>query len=298
MNDEDFTVPHTALDTYEDQRIKRRNKPTHEVSGLTAHEQRRATSLRVQKVGNLKSTKKYDGRALKLKRPRANIAMRTFYEEVSLPDFKEALEMSQDPKLKMLLFAIGNPRLKMCSFAEICNRCNLTINDISTVWKNHQVYRGMLKMMNHMPQVMEDTAVDAKSKMVQCSQCAGIGKLLEVTVNKQENPICPTCHGDGKVRIIGDKDSRAFLFEAGGLKKGSPGTQVNVNVGSVPTMEQMVEDAEKALNIDFAEIKDDENVSGGESKPQEVGEEVGPDSGSADAGRTDPSEDADAPEEG
>lgn len=262
-----------ALEEYASKRQKSVRWPNRAtINPLGAIEQKRADSLRVNKAKSTsKKLKKYDGRSLANNRPRIDKAMKTFYNEVDMPEFKAALEYSNDPKFQMLMFALGNPRLRGHSFAELCRRCQLSIIDITNLWRNHQVQRGMLRMMNHMPQVMEDTAEDAKAHVHTCTRCDGLGKLEGETINKRVNPVCPECHGDGKIRVIGDKDARALVFESAGLKKAPQGTQVNVNVGSGPSFDETIANAENALDAIDITPGGENAGNGGEKTTETVG---------------------------
>lgn len=241
---------------------------------LNRHEEAEAKKRSTRK-GVARKVKKYDGRALNSARPKRDKIMRVFYEEVDLPEFKEALQFSKDPRFRMLFEAISSPKLHKCSFAELCRRCGLGIHDISNIYRDHQKHRGLMRAYNHMPQILEDTAVDAQTRVVTCDLCNGVGKVFgEDAVNQQESSICPKCHGDGKVRIVGDKDSRKLMFETAGLSKGGAQTAVQVNVGgAVPSLEDMVAEVEDAIDITSNNGDDPMNVE--ESDVWKEGGEAG-----------------------
>lgn len=209
--------------------------------------------------------KKYDGRAFSknaiASRSQVREALDSFYKEVKLPELKQALEVSNDPRYNMLLAAINNPRFNSCSFAELCRKCRMSIQDVVEVWRNHLKTQGIVKMMGHMPEIMEDVAVDSKSKVVVCDMCQGEGRLHDKKVNNIEDPICPECHGDGKVRLLGDKDARLLAFETVGLKKGG-GILVGVNIdnrkGGVPAMEDQISNVEKIFDAEYENITEKE----------------------------------------
>lgn len=273
MNNKDgFEFEDNALER-EMARPERRRRTHPSQRGLNMLTKDEETSVRQShgKRIRLRKSKRFDGRALGRTRPRRDAVMKTFYSEVDLPEFKAALAFSGEPKFQMLMAALSAPALHQCSFGELCRRCNLSINDITALWRNHQIHKGMMRMMNHMPQVMEDTAVDAKSRNVPCSNCDGSGKVDKSSgkntagMGKQLEGVCPECHGDGKVRIIGDKDSRALAFESAGLRKTAPQQNMQVNIGGqLPSLEQMVADAEAAIEVGATEIVE-EPVNGQDS---------------------------------
>jgi hypothetical protein len=123
-------------------------------------------------------------------------------------------------------------------------------------------------MMTHLPDIMEDVAIDSKDKLVVCTMCQGEGKLHDVTVNRRVGAICPECHGDGRIRIQGDKEARNLTFEAVGLKKSGGSINVlQVNDNSrrgVPSMEDQVLDVEKIFDADYTSDADTQNFEEGD----------------------------------
>lgn len=210
--------------------------------------------------------KKYDGRAHSknavVSRQKVREALESFYKEVKMPDIKQALEVSNDPRYNMLLAAINNPRFVNCSFAELCRKCRMSIQDVVEIWRNHLKTQGIVRMMGHMPDIMEDVAVDGKSRTVTCYMCQGIGKLEGQEVNKVKNPICPECHGDGIVRLKGDKDARMLAFETVGLRKSGTAinnvNMLNFNKG-LPSMEDQISDIDHVFDVQATDITEEES---------------------------------------
>jgi len=249
---------------------KRPNHPSHtEVNPLTAAEERG----RRRKHPHSKA-KKYDGRHYSknavVARQASREALENFYKEVKMPELKQALEVSNDPRYNMLLAAINNPRFNNCSFAELCRKCRMSIQDVVDLWRNHLKTKGIVRMMGHLPDIMEDVAVDSKSRMVTCDKCQGEGKLYGQTINRVEDPICPDCHGDGVIRVQGDKDARLLTFETVGLRKGSVGqvNVLNVNKG-IPSMEDQIASLDKVFDADYTMVEEDGN------ERQSVGNDFG-----------------------
>jgi hypothetical protein len=244
---------------------KQRKHPKGRYKGtnmLTAEEE--AQARRAPK--NKRSTaKKYDGRKYGAGRsgsnlPRVREALDNFYEEIKLPELKTALHMADDPRYMMLLGALGNPKWINTSFAELCSKCRLSMNDVVNAWRNYQNTRTLVRTMSHMPEMMESTVIDGISRVVTCPECQGTGKLKDKEINKIKNPVCPECHGDGTIRLIGDKDSRNLAAEVVGLKKSGSIMQINqVNVGKgLSSVEDEIARMEKAdiIDVEYEEVQD------------------------------------------
>ena len=242
---------------------RRRHKhPSHTETHPLDAQKERGRNIQRGKKGIKSKAKKYDGRAFSknavVARAAVREALESFYKEVKLPELKMALEVSNDPRYNMLLAAINNPRLHSCSFSELCRKCRMSIQDVVEVWRNHMKTQGIVRIMGHMPDIMEDVAIDSRSRIVICDQCQGEGKLIGQTTNRIQDPICPACHGDGKLRLGGDKDARLLAFETVGLKKGSVG-QVNVlNVNkNVPSIEDQIANIDQIFEADYQEVNDE-----------------------------------------
>lgn len=155
--------------------------------------------------------------------------MRRFAENVPEDLFTAALESSTDPKFVNFLAARINPLYKNHSLASLARKFNVTLADLDDLYRNYQLHVGMVRMMEHVPQVLVDVAEDAKSRIVVCSRCDGEGKLLDEKQNQRE---CPVCNGIGRVRQSGDKAARDLVFESIGLiGKRGPMVAIQNNFG-------------------------------------------------------------------
>jgi DnaJ-class molecular chaperone len=105
-------------------------------------------------------------------------------------------------------------------------------------------------MSKHMPKVLEDTAIDAKSRFDVCRTCRGTGEIID---GKKDTYVkCWKCSGKGKIRKPGDTDARKLVFESAGLtNKSRPAVNVNVGAGAgaVPPVESDMQGIDRILDI-------------------------------------------------
>jgi hypothetical protein len=238
--------------------VPARWKGRSDINPLTAAEERKRTRLR-------KNSKKYDGRLLSkngtISRTSTKAVLTDFYESVRLPDLKQALQVSHDPRYLTLLSMLNNPRFANNTFPELCRRSKMTLQDVVEVWRLHIKNQGIVRMMGHLPDIMEDVAIDSKSRMVVCDKCQGKGQIFGATINGVADPVCPECHGEGTIRLLGDKSARDLTFETVGLKK-TGGINVNVaqvnNSPKLPSLEDQISSAEDVFDAEYSTLSGEE----------------------------------------
>lgn len=145
--------------------------------------------------------------------------MRTFYESVPAKAFKEALDLSRDLKFEKLLALMSDPARAKDSFGNLCRLADITLNDLHDFWRNHQLHAGMIQMMNHVPKIMVDVAIDAESRNSACTRCDGVGRVIDISPinSKATERLCPVCGGTKEMRVVGDPRARDLIFESIGL---------------------------------------------------------------------------------
>lgn len=173
--------------------------------------------------------------------------MRRFIENVDEGEFKTALEGQSDPKFTLFLAARADPAYRDESFASLCKKFGITLQDVDELWRNHQLHHGMIQMMNHVPQILRDVAEDSKSTTQMCPKCEGLK-----TVADGEPPIirtCPLCKGAGEMRRPGDKASRELVFESIGLtgRKG-PMVAIQQNFGLDSGLEDLLMNTQRVVS--------------------------------------------------
>lgn len=172
--------------------------------------------------------------------------------ERSVPreEMVQLLQSSGDDRVMKLVECLlsSNPDMMKRSLASIASVCRLTQADLIRELSRARVQEGVLRMSKHIPKVLEDTAIDAKSRFEVCENCLGTGDMMD----RENEPVkCVHCNGKGKIRKPGNTEARKLVFEAAGLtnKKG-PG--VNVNVGTpteMPTVEHDMESIDRILEV-------------------------------------------------
>ena len=173
-------------------------------------------------------------------RPRDDKPFMDFFK--ALPDFDEfktALAMSEDPRFNLLLEQILDPANTGINYVVMARRANVTLAEMHNFWKEYNHHRGMIRMVGHMPDVMEDIAKDARSTVENCPSCHGAGE--------KDGIPCKRCNQTGEVRLPGDNNSRQLLFEALGYKQKGPLVAIQQNFDSGSLVEQTSKEIQKIL---------------------------------------------------
>lgn len=188
--------------------------------------------------------------------------MRRLDTLVARPELVGLLETSDDPRYQKLAALLLDPIHRGKTLATIARKVDIGYPDLLRFITSARLAEGVLQMSAHVPQVLEDVAIDAKSRIVTCPACEG-KKVIAVKRNSEADEDggpdgeptvkqCPTCEGTGKLRKLGDADARSLVFETFGLTgKGKGGVIVNVNQQSagVPSMEDELDRATKLLDM-------------------------------------------------
>jgi len=179
--------------------------------------------------------------------PVERTAIDTWMDAVDKQTLEDALAFSDDARFQRFLSIWQSPDGLKRSAASIAQTCGIRLDEFVKFYQNSAVQRGMVRMSEHLPQVLEDVAVDAKSKYVMCETCGGEG---EISDKKGKNErVCPTCKGKGEVRKVGDSDSRKLVFESIGLTgKRGPMVAIQQNFEGLQPLEDVTVAVNKALN--------------------------------------------------
>ena len=136
---------------------------------------------------------------------------RRFEAIVGRGEILEALEATGDRRADVLLSMMLDPAYSSHSFAKLCEKTGLRYQDVLDMLRRAKLDEGLLRMFKHVPDVLEDTARDARSRTKTCWKCDGRGSH-----RKRD---CPECDGTGKIRVVGHVESRKMVLEATGIAR-------------------------------------------------------------------------------
>jgi hypothetical protein len=193
------------------------------------------------------------------KNPLKDEAMRRFIENVDEEAFTTALEEAADPKYQTFLRARLDPHYRGVSFNRLARNFGISLSEIDDLYRKSQIHVGMIRSANHIPHLMEDIAIDARSKLEYCTRCDGKGYVQEEQEGSEaprrsrgaergEERLCPMCKGAKEVRIPGDRTARDLVYESIGLigKKG-PLVAIQNNLTVDSELGELLSSSQKVL---------------------------------------------------
>ncbi len=171
-----------------------------------------------------------------------DVVLRDFKLAVDEDAFVSACSLEPtDSKWGRLHLALMRPD---ANFMQAVRKEGVSLFELNQFWHDSQQHRGTIRMMNHLPDVMEETAVEARARTVKCRTCDGTQVVVV-----QERPVveapdgtlmygekvlvrkaCPECVDSivpGTVVRPGDLESKKLMFKVAGLLKDG---QTNVNI--------------------------------------------------------------------
>lgn len=130
------------------------------------------------------------------------------------------------PKFLALVNMMFDPVGRRQSWPTMIRKSGLTYAEVIECVRDSFMQEGILRQAVHVPQVLEDIAIDSKSTEQMCPGCEGIGHI-EVESGGKENgkkpemveKVCLNCGGSGKIRVVGDLESRKLLFTHLGIQQ-------------------------------------------------------------------------------
>lgn len=212
-------------------------------------------------------------------RPNDDQVFRRLEHSIPRTEWISIMECAGDDKrVKLLLQLLMEPKYRKRTLPWMAMQCGLSYAEVVILFKNHKVGEGTIRMSKHIPQAMEDIAVDSLSKEVTCGNCKGHFEedadgaavasvpVTEVVTDDKTGksqilqkldadgkPMwerCLVCDGVGTLRKVGDAKSRSLMFETLGLiKQPGPLVAVQNNFGGATSMEDSVGAAHAAIDV-------------------------------------------------
>src|SRR5215472_13271022 len=175
--------------------------------------------------------------------PNKDTVFRRLEHSVPREEWLAALDASDNPQVNAIARCMVDPSMSKFSLPTIARRCGVQYTQLLKLITQHRLDQGLLAMSAHVPQVLEDVAVDAKSQMVPCPACEGKGQRVVATVTttidkkkveEEHLSACYACEGTGKLRKAGDSDARKLMFDTLKLTgQKAPLVAQQFNLGSV-----------------------------------------------------------------
>ena len=159
----------------------------------------------------------------KMETPEQREEMATIFAMSSDPRFRELAKQSRD---------------QLCngarSFAWLAEHLNLSYPAIAKEYTELQKSIGYTRAAAHLPDLMEQVMVDAKSVTASCPDCQGTGEVLGPKSEDGAEAVatipCSSCGGAGEHYIPGDIDRLKLALETFQLVGAKPSVAVNFDM--------------------------------------------------------------------
>src|SRR5882724_2338210 len=143
------------------------------------------------------------------------------------------LRMSADPRFQELARRAMNKIVYgQRSFAWIAEDLGLTYPVIAKEYSELQKAQGFIRAAEHLPDLMEQVMVDAKSVTADCKVCKGTGEVLDKTDPDAVAKPCEACGGEGEHYVPGDIDRVKLALETFQIVGGKANVAVNVDLSN------------------------------------------------------------------
>lgn len=164
------------------------------------------------------------------------------------------------------LRSFADPAYNRLSHFTRMRKFGISVSELHQIYLDGQRHIGLLNLANRLPQVIDDTAADAESRLANCPRCDG-ETTVESTRGKQKiMRTCPECEGEGKVKVAGDKHARDLVFESAKLiKQSGPlvaiqnNVQTNVSSGLDSRLEDLMK-LTQSITVGAKEVREERDV--------------------------------------
>lgn len=191
------------------------------------------------------------------------------------------LRHSPSPQVRELCRRASDLIYRSTSFAQLAEHLGLNYHDLAKEYKEIQRSMGYVRAAAHLPDLMEQVALDAKSVWKLCKRCKGT-KVITITPSPKEvkalkaseeymqavvdgdketvdridlqaaphDVECPSCDGEGKIYQLGDVDRLRMALEMFALtNKTGAGVNVNLDLRSTDKPESLESLSETVAGI-------------------------------------------------
>ena len=135
---------------------------------------------------------------------RKDALLRRFEATVGRDGILEALDWSADQPAVALAAMLYDPVYRRFSFAKLCQRVGLRYQDVFDSFRRYSLDIALLRVSRHLPEIVEDTVMDARSTERTCTDCDGMGK--------RDGKPCSYCQGKSTIRVPGDMTCRNIIW--------------------------------------------------------------------------------------
>src|SRR5579862_3785428 len=114
---------------------------------------------------------------------------------VSREDLMKALDQAESQKAFALFQMLCDRAYRNHSLARLCEKAGLSYLELVDLFRVFRLDEALLVMLTHIPQVMEDTAINALTRR-SAEACSGCGRI--------DGQSCMKCFGEGHITIPGN----------------------------------------------------------------------------------------------
>jgi hypothetical protein len=150
--------------------------------------------------------------------------MKRFRERTSVQELH--LFLGKEKKFEYFLRMLTSATYADRSFAWVARKSGVSLQDLQSAYSDGKRHLALMQAAEQLPEIMNDVANDARSRMAPCSRCYGSGTEA-VPPSRQETSDgsdeelqtqdCIECKGAGEVTVPGDKQARDLILKTTGM---------------------------------------------------------------------------------
>lgn len=177
---------------------------------------------------------------------------RTFFDTIGRDGVVHILEVvgGDDPKSpeSRLVALLQDPSHTDTPLHLLCRRAGVPLAKLKEHFVSYQITEGTVRAYQHLPKIMEDTAVAATERTGPCPNCTD-GIIIEDDASVP----CRTCKATGSITLYPDPAARALMFDTAGLTKKGGGIVINnsnsAQFVSPTSFEDLMRESSRVIDI-------------------------------------------------